>query len=90
MRVRWNRRIAADMKRKHRKWPLGTPVWVKTPQGYLPGRVHKHWMKGERGDVASIDFGGVLVDMGNANGTRLSHDIPVRSLKRALVGEQHG
>ena len=79
--VKWNRRVAADLKRKHRKWPLGTAVMVKTPQGYLKGVVFKHWRKGERGDVAAISFEGLFVNMGNANGERLCHDIPFRNLR---------
>lgn len=78
--IPWNRRVAADLDRKHRKWPLGTVVMVKTPAGYLRGVVHKHWRKGERADGASVEFAS-CVDMGDGNESRFSHVIAFRSMR---------
>jgi len=73
-------RNAADLRRKHRKWPLGTRVMVKTPEGYLAGRLFKHWRVDEVPHGATIEFD-QLVNMGDANGARFCHVIPFRSLK---------
>jgi hypothetical protein len=75
-----NRKVDADLKRKHRKWPLGTGVLVKTPMGYVPGRINKHWRIDESQHGASVEFP-FLVDMGDANGARFCHEIPFRSMK---------
>jgi hypothetical protein len=75
-----NRKVDADLTRKHRKWPLGTPVLVKTPQGYLQGRIFKHWRIDENRHGASVEFPAV-VDMGDANGARVCHEVPFRSMK---------
>lgn len=77
----YNRKLAADLRRKHHKWPLGTQVLVKTADGYLRGRVFKHWRKDEVAHGASVEFP-FVVDMGDANGERICHVIPFRSLKR--------
>lgn len=82
----WNRAVASDLDRKHRKWPLGTPVAVKTPAGYLRGRVVKHWRKGEVQHGASVEFP-QIVDMEDANGARYCHVIPFRSMKPIAKGE---
>jgi hypothetical protein len=71
---------SAHMLRKHRKWPLGTEVLVKTPSGYLKGKVHKHWRLNESPHVASVEFP-FCVDMGDANGSRFCHNIPFRNMK---------
>jgi hypothetical protein len=68
------------MLRKHRKWPLGTEVLVKTPAGYMKGKIHKHWGITEAEHGASVEFP-IIVDMGDANGARFSHIIPFRSMK---------
>lgn len=78
--TKWSRKVAADLRRKHRKWPLGTVVWVRTPHGMLRGMLVKHWRKGEVADGASVEFQ-VLVDMGDLNGPRFSHVIPFRSMR---------
>jgi hypothetical protein len=75
-----NARVSSDFLRKHRKWPLGTVVMVKTPQGYLQGKVHKHWRIDEVEHGASVEFS-QLVDLGDANGARFSHVIPFRNMK---------
>lgn len=79
---RRNQKTKAEMRTRHRKWPLGKVVMTLTPQGYLMGRVHKHWGLYEYGAACSIDFD-QSVDMGNANGSRLSHVIPFRNLRPA-------
>lgn len=71
---------SAHMLRKHRSWPLGTEVMVKTPAGYLKGKVHKHWRLNEAPHGASVEFP-IIVDMGDANGARFSHIIPFRNMK---------
>ncbi|MEX3983854.1 hypothetical protein AB4Y45_33250 [Paraburkholderia sp. EG287A] len=68
------------MLRKHRKWPLGTAVLVKTPAGYLLGKVHKHWRITEVEHGATVEFP-CVVDMGDANGSRTSHIIAFRNMK---------
>ncbi|WP_454727743.1 MULTISPECIES: hypothetical protein [Cupriavidus] len=84
----WNGAVAADMKRRHRKWPLGTVVHIKTPAGYLQGKVFKHWCKGEVAHGATVEFPS-LVDKGDGNGARYCHEIPFRSMR--LVRESpHG
>ncbi len=62
---------------RHCKWPLSTPVMVKTPDGYLRGTVNRHY---EDSNGCDISFD-VTVDMGDANGRRYSHHIPFRSMK---------
>lgn len=76
-----NRAVRQDMTRRHRKWPLGTVVSVLTPQGYLVGRVFKHWRKDEVAHGATVDFP-YCVDMGDANGLRFCHVIPFRSMRK--------
>lgn len=75
-----DRKTEADFRRKHRKWPLGTYVMVKTPEGYLRGRVFKHWRRDEVPHGATVEFP-FPVDMGDANGERFGHVIPFRSMK---------
>jgi hypothetical protein len=74
------RRVKADLRRKHRKWPLGTNVMVQTREGYLRGRIHKHWRIDETRHGASVEFP-FCVDMGDANGSRYCHEFPFRSMK---------
>lgn len=74
------RRVNAEFRRKHRKWPLGLNVMVKTPQGYLRGRICKHWRPDENQHGASVEFP-APISMGDANGTRYCHEIPFRSMK---------
>jgi len=78
------RKVSADFKRKHRKWPLGTTVMVMTPAGYLRGRISKHWRRTENHHGATVEFPEV-VDMGDANGARYCHVIPFRSMKPVPV-----
>jgi hypothetical protein len=80
------RTVNADFKRKHRKWPLGMGVLVKTPAGYIRGRVFKHWRKDENEHGCSVEFP-FIVDMGDANGARYCHEIPFRSMKPVEVSE---
>jgi hypothetical protein len=80
------RKVNADFNRKHRKWPLGMPVLVKTPAGYLRGRIFKHWRIDENEHGASVEFPGI-VDMGDANGARYCHEIPFRCMKPVKVSE---
>jgi len=75
-----NRKVDADFARKHRKWPLGMTVMVKTPAGYQQGRIFKHWRIDENEHGASVEFPSV-VDMGDANGVRYCHEIPFRCMK---------
>jgi hypothetical protein len=75
-----NRKVDADLKRKHRKWPLGTVVLVKTPKGYFNGRIFKHWRIDENQHGATVEFPHI-VDMGDANGARFCHEVPFRSMK---------
>ncbi|WP_157649552.1 hypothetical protein [Burkholderia ubonensis] len=82
-------KVSADMSRKHRKWPLGTQVLVKTPAGYLLGKVCKHWRIDEVEHGASVEFPDV-VDMGDANGSRFSHVIPFRSMKPVSKPDPYG
>jgi len=77
---RWNRAVSMDMKRRHRKWPLGTVVHIKTPAGYLQGKVCKHWRKGEVPHGASVEFP-EPIDMGDGNGRRFSHVVPFRAMR---------
>jgi hypothetical protein len=78
------RKVNADFDRKHRKWPLGMFVLVKTPAGYIRGRVFKHWRKDENEHGCSVEFP-FVVDMGDANGSRFCHEIPFRSLKPVVA-----
>lgn len=84
-RIPSRRQTAAEMKTRHRKWPLGTEVIANTPIGRLPGRVHKHWRLEEVAAGCSIEFFGYMpepVDLGDANGARWCHVISFRNLKR--------
>ena len=65
---------------RHCKWPLGTLVWVKTPQGYMEGRVNRHLTHPRYIDKCDIAFV-ELVDMGDANGVRYCHAVPFRNIK---------
>jgi hypothetical protein len=78
---RRNRRTDAEMRTRHRKWPLGTKVCTLTPAGYLEGRVFKHWQKGEVAAGCSVEFP-VCVDMEDANGARFCHVISFRNLRK--------
>lgn len=78
---RWNRRVVAEFKTRHRRWPLGTRVCASTPLGPLEGVISKHWRKYERGDRCSVDFKRPF-DFGDGNGARYAHDIPFRCLKK--------
>jgi len=72
------RRRKTVMLAKHKKWPLDLPVATLTPQGYLGGRVVKH--DREYGDRCLVEFT-VMVNMGDANGSRFCHIIPFRNLR---------
>jgi hypothetical protein len=76
-----NRTLERDMDRKHRRWPLGTPVAANTPAGYLTGIVFKHWRKNETPHGATVLFPEV-VDMGDANGARFCHIVPFRNMRK--------
>ena len=84
-----NGKSSSHMLRKHRKWPLGTEVLVKTPAGYLKGKIHKHWRITEAEHGASVEFP-IIVDMGDANGARFSHIIPFRNMKPILKPAPYG
>lgn len=66
---------------RHCKWPLGTQVLVRTPQGYLRGTINRHQtaVRCRHGcDVAFEE----IVDLGDGNGARYCHHIPFRSMRR--------
>jgi hypothetical protein len=77
------------MRAKHRKWPLTTPVMVKTPQGYLLGKVMKHISPREGSHAGRnrykyrcyVDFRPALVDM-DGYGLRFSAIVPFRSIRK--------
>lgn len=75
-----SRIVKADMRRKHARFPLGMRVLVKTPEGYMKGKVSKHWRPDEYRHGCSIEFP-FPISMGDANGKRYSHVIPFRSVK---------
>jgi len=64
---------------RHCKWPLGTEVFVLTPQGYKRGKIHRHPRDYRHG--ADVSFN-ECVDFGNLNGNRFCHPIPFRSMRR--------
>lgn len=74
-----SKRELAHMRAKHLRWPLSTEVLANTPAGVLPGKVFKHWRRGEVAHGCSILFP-ICVDMGDANGSRFAHNIPFRNL----------
>ena len=76
-------RVSAEFKTRHRKWPLGTIVRTKTPQGYLEGRVIKHWRPHEYAASCSVEFK-ELVDMGDGY-PRYCPVIPFRNLRKICV-----
>lgn len=71
------RRLFADMMRRHLRWPLGTEVWVKTPDAYLRGSINKHWR--EYPHRCTVQFE-VAVNY-DGHGERFAHLIPFRSIK---------
>jgi hypothetical protein len=73
------RRESIHMTNKHRRWPLGAPVFAATPVGVLRGTVMKHWRSTEYPHGCSVEFA-TVVDLGDANGARFGHVIPFRCL----------
>lgn len=77
-----NRRNRIQFERKHRKWPLGTVVQVKTKLGYLTGRVFKHWRFEEVPHGCSVEFD-QPIDLGRPAGYKTyCHILPFRSLRK--------
>lgn len=74
----------AEITKRHRKWPLGTVVMVKTPNGGLLGHVSRHMRQEGTRAHADVTFLHP-VDMGTANGKRYSHPIPFRCMKKVIV-----
>ncbi len=66
---------------RHCKWPLGMTVMVKTPGGYMQGKVNRH-QKTDRRCRHGCDIAfEVVVDLGDRNGSRFCHHIPFRCIK---------
>lgn len=74
------RRIFADMMRRHLKWPLSMEVAVKTPQGYLHGKVSGHLR--DYPNKCFVDFTPNLVDFDGDGHLRLSARVPFRNIKK--------
>lgn len=75
-----NRRIFADMMRRHLKWPLSMIVSAKTPQGYFTGKISGHLR--DYPNKCSVDFTPNLVDFDGDGHMRSSAPIPFRNLKK--------
>jgi hypothetical protein len=73
------RRVFADMMRRHLKWPLSMRVAVKTPQGYLQGKIVKHLREDKNKCI--VDFSPVLVNY-DGYGLRFIAYVPFRSIKK--------
>lgn len=73
------------MLKRHRRFPLGTVVMVKTDDGYVKGKVLKHcglsefWTSRVHRSVCIVWF----KDSATINGfNHFSHWLPLRNLKR--------
>jgi hypothetical protein len=75
-----NRKDAAQFKRKHRRWPLGLRVAVKTRVGYIEGRVFKHWRLAEVPHGCSVIFD-TPYDLTGCGYKTFAHILPFRSLR---------
>jgi hypothetical protein len=74
----------AEMRKRHRKWPLGTVVIVDTPTGKRMASISRHMRQEGNRAQADVTFP-ECIDLGTANGYRLSHPIPFRCMKKATV-----
>lgn len=74
-----DRREFADMMRRHLKWPLSMRVAVKTPQGYMIGKISGHLR--EHPHKCSVDFSPNMVDF-DGYGLRFCATLPFRNLKK--------
>lgn len=73
-----NRLERIQFARKHKKWPLGMIVKVKTRLGYMTGRVFKHWRASEVPHGCSVEFD-KPVDLGRTQGSEtFCHILPFR------------
>jgi hypothetical protein len=73
------RRLFADMMRRHLRWPLSVRVAVKTPQGYLEGKICKHDRDYQH--KCMIDFSPNLVSF-DAYPPRHVAIVPFRNIKK--------
>lgn len=73
-------RVFNSMMRRHLKWPLSMRVAVKTPQGYLEGRIIKHLRENE--NKCLVTFEPHLVDYDHTGHMTHSAFVPFRNIKK--------